>query len=85
MNKISVLMLILGGLAVPAVFAEEGVVDKASKGVKKGAEAAERGIEKGVAATEKGVKKGADATSEGFKKAGDWIEKKTGKVKEADK
>jgi len=85
MKNISVLVLILGALAVPVVFAEEGVVDKASKGVKKGAEAAERGIEKGVAATEKGVKKGADATTEGFKKAGEWVEKKTGKVKEADK
>jgi hypothetical protein len=81
MKKISVLVLILGVLAVPAVFAEEGVVDKAGKGIKKGAEAAERGIEKGVEATEKGVKKGADATSEGFKKAGEWIDTKMGKVK----
>ena len=85
MKKISVLVLIWGALAVPTVFAEDGVVDKTGKSIKKGAEAAERGLEKGVEATEKGVKKGADATSEGFKKAGDWIEKKTGKVKEADK
>jgi hypothetical protein len=81
MKKISVLVLILGALAVPAVFAEEGVVDKAGNGVKKGAEAADRGIQRGVEATEKGVKKGADATAEGFKKAGDWIETKMGKVK----
>jgi hypothetical protein len=81
MKKISVLVLILGALAVPAVFAEDGVVDKAGKGVKKGADAADRGIQRGVAATEQGVKKGADATAEGFKKAGDWIETKMGKVK----
>jgi len=78
MKKVSVLLL-LGALSGAPVLADEGVVDKAGKGVKKGAEAAARGIEKGAEAAGKGIQKGVEATGKGFKKAGEWIEKKTGK------
>lgn len=84
MKKVSILLLLLGALAGQAVFSEEeGVVDKAGKGVKKGADAAARGIEKGADAAAKGVKKGVEATGKGIKKAGEWVEKKAGK--DADK
>ena len=84
MKKVSILLLLLGVLAGQTVFAEEeGVVDKAGKGVKKGADAAARGIEKGADAAAKGVKKGVEATGKGIKKAGEWVEKKAGK--DADK
>jgi hypothetical protein len=80
MNKLSILLLMLGALTGPLAFAEEeGVVNKAEKGIKKGAEAAARGIEKGVDATVKGVQKGAEATEKGVKKAGEWVDKKVGK------
>lgn len=80
MKKVSVLLLLLGALAGQAVLAEEaGVVDKAGKGIKKGADATARGIEKGADAAAKGIQKGVDATGRGVKKAGEWIEKKAGK------
>jgi hypothetical protein len=79
MKKVCALCLILGLLAGQAAWAEDGLVDKATKEVKKGLEAAEKGIKTGVEATERGVKKGAVATGEGFKTAGEWVEKKTGK------
>jgi hypothetical protein len=69
MKKLSLVLLILGALAVPAAFAEEpGVLERARDGTKKG-----------VDATVRAVKKGADATERGAKHAGEWIEKKTGK------
>jgi hypothetical protein len=80
MKKISTLLLTLGLLMALVAHAEDGVLDKAGKTVKKGADAAANGIEKGVEATEKGVKKGVEATESGFKKAGEWIDKKTGKT-----
>jgi hypothetical protein len=85
MKRVAILLLLLGALAGQAVFAEEGVVDKADKGIKKGADAAVRGIEKGADAAGKGIQKGVDATGKVFKKAGDWIEKKTGKEKDGEK
>lgn len=82
------LFLMLGALATQQVFAEEDVVDKAGKGIKKGGEAAGRGLEKGANAAGRGIRKGADATSrgvrkgleatgKGLEKAGKWIDKKT--------
>jgi hypothetical protein len=80
MKKVSILLLMLCALAGQAVFAEEeSVVDKAGKGIKKGAEATGRGIEKGADAAAKGIKKGVEATGKGLKKAGEWVEKKAGK------
>lgn len=79
MKKWFVLSLLFGVLAGQAVFAEEeSVVDKAGKGIKKGAEAAGRGIEKGADAAGKGIQKGVEATGKGLRKAGEWIEKKAG-------
>jgi len=77
MKKVSILLLILGALAGQSVFAgEEGVVDKAGKGIKRGADAAARGAEKAVHATENGVSKGAQATERFFKKADERVFKK---------
>lgn len=80
MKKVSILLLMLVALAGQLVFADEGgVVDKAGKGIEKGAHAAAKGIEKGAEAAGKGIQKGVDATGRGLKKAGEWIQKKTGK------
>jgi hypothetical protein len=80
MNKVFSLLLVTVAFAGQAVFAEEaGVLDKAGKGIEKGAQAAGKGVEKGVDAAAKGVQKGVDATGKGFKKAGAWVEKKAGK------
>lgn len=80
MKNLFILLLLSGALHGQTVFAEEpGVVNKAGKGIEKGANAAVRGIEKGADAAGKGVQKGVDATGKGLKKAGAWIEKKAGK------
>ena len=74
-------LLVLAALAVPCVAAaDESVVDKAGRGLKKGGEAAGRGIEKGADATGNGLKKGGEATVKGVKKAGDWVGNKLDKV-----
>lgn len=73
LKHIVLLLLALGGSC--ALAAEEGVVDKAGHGIKKGGEAAGRGIEKAAAATEKGLRKGGEATARGVKKAGKWVGK----------
>ena len=76
MKRLSLLLLVLGALAGREALADEnGVVDKAGRGIKKGGEAAGRGIEKGAAATEKGLKKGGEATAKGLNKAGEKIKK----------
>ena len=73
-KRIALLLLVLGAFAGRGASAnEEGVLDKAGSGIKKGGEAAGRGIEKGAVATEKGIKKGGKATVKGVKKAGEWV------------
>jgi hypothetical protein len=80
MKKVSILLLMLGALAGQVAYAEEeGVVDKAGKVIKKGADSAARGIDKGADVAGKGIQKGVEATGKGVKKAGEWIEKKAGK------
>lgn len=80
MKRVAIALVMLGALGGQVVRAEEeGVVDKAGKGIKKGADAAVHGVEKGANAAGKGIMKGVDATSRGAKKASDWIEKKVGK------
>ena len=75
------LLLALLVFAMPHVsVAEEKVLDKAERGIKKGGSAAGRGIEKGADAAGKGIKKGAEATGKGVKKGGDWVGKKLDKV-----
>lgn len=80
MKRISLACLLLACLAAPLAQAEdERFVDKAGRGVKKGAEATAKGIEKGMDATGKGVNKGVEATGRFFKKADNWIGGKMGK------
>lgn len=77
MKRFFIMLLISQWFAAASFAADnEGVVDKAEKGVKKGTEAAAKGIEIGVEAASSGVKKGVEATGKGLKKAGDWIEEK---------
>ena len=58
--------------------AEEPLVDKAERTIKKGANKAAEGIEKGVEATKEGVSKGLDATDKAVRKADGWVKDKTG-------
>jgi hypothetical protein len=79
MRRFFILCLVIQWFAIAAFAAEkEGVVDKAERGVKKGAEAAAKGIEIGAEAASNGVKKGVEATGKGLKKAGDWVDEKVG-------
>lgn len=74
MKKVSILLLLLGVLAVPALHAEEeGVGTKVGRGIEKGAHATARGIEKGADATGKGVNKAVEATGRGMNKADEWV------------
>jgi len=76
LKRIALLLLALGTLAGrDALAEEEGVVDKAGHGIKKGGEAAGRGIEKGADATGKGLKRAGEATAKGVKKTGKWVGK----------
>lgn len=66
-----VVLMVVAGQGLHAE--EERFVDKAGRGIKKGADATAKGIEKGVDATGKGVNKGVEATGRFFKKADNWI------------
>jgi hypothetical protein len=73
-------MAIMAALsAVTAVHAEEPLVDKAERTIKKGASKAAEGIEKGVEATKEGVSKGLEATDKAVRKADGWVKDKTGR------
>lgn len=63
---------------VTAAHAEEPLVDKAERTIKKGASKAADGIEKGVEATKEGVSKGLEATDKAVRKADGWVKEKTG-------
>ena len=73
MKKMAVLFVALGLLVCRMAFADDSVVDKAGKGIKKGGEAAARGINKGVNAAKPGIKKGGKAAVKGIKKGGEWV------------
>jgi hypothetical protein len=74
LKRIALILMAMSVFASGISFADnDGVVDKAGHGIKKGGETAERGIEKGATATEKGLKKGGEATEKGLKKAGKWV------------
>ena len=76
MKRIVLLFLMMGTFALHLAFAEEeGVADKAGRGIKKGAEAAGRGIEKGANAAGKGLKKAGEWVGKGLNKAGEKVEK----------
>ena len=76
LKQAALLLLVLAALVGHAALAdEEGVVDKAEHGIKKGGEAAARGVKKGAAATEKGLKKAGKWVEKGLNKAGEKIEK----------
>jgi hypothetical protein len=66
-------LVALGLLAGRTALADDRIVDRAAKGIKKGGEAAARGIEKGVKAAEPGIKKGGKAAVKGIKKGGEWL------------
>ena len=68
MKKMAVLWVVLGFFAGGNVWADEGVVDRAGHGIKKGGHAAARGIDKGVKAVEPAIKKGSKAAVKGIKK-----------------
>jgi hypothetical protein len=94
MKKMAALSMILGLVALGLLagrtaFADDSIVDRAGKGIKKGGEAAGRGIEKGAKAVEPGIEKGGKAAVKGIKKGGEWMGlglKKTGeKLEKADK
>jgi hypothetical protein len=74
MKKLAVVWVVMS-FFVGNVWAEEGVVDRAGNGIKKGGHAAARGIDKGSKATVKGVKKGGKWVGRGLKKAGDKVDK----------
>jgi len=74
------LLLLLAITVSGMAAAENGPLDKAGRGIRKGGEAAGRGIEKGADATGKGLKKGGEATAKGVRKGGDWVGKKLNKV-----
>lgn len=77
MKKI-LFLLCLG--AAFAVQAEEGVVDKAGRTIKKGGEAAQEGIEKGASAADKGVSKAFGTVNDKvLKPADNWIQNKVNK------
>ncbi len=62
-----------------AAQAEESLVDKVGRTVKKGGEAAEAGIEKGASAAGRGIEKGFSTANEKvFKPADGWIQDKVG-------
>ena len=68
-------LMTLGVLAGSNASAEDSLVERAGKGIKKGAEAADRGIKKGGKAAVKGVKKGTAWVGHGIKKTGEKMEK----------
>jgi hypothetical protein len=74
MKKMAVVWVVMGFFA-GNVWADEGVVDRAGDGMKKGGHAAARGINKGGKAAVKGVKKGGKWVGRGLKKAGEKVEK----------
>lgn len=78
LKRITLMLIMLAASAMAT--AEEGVLDKAGRGIKKGGAAAERGIKKGADATGKGLQKGGEATANGVKKAGKWTGEKLDKV-----
>ena len=80
MKKMAALSMILGLVALGLLagrtaFADDSIVDRAGKGIKKGGEAAGRGIEKGAKAAVKGIKKGGEWMGRGLKKTGEKLEK----------
>lgn len=73
MRKLLILFIALGCIAGRSAFAEDSLVDRTGKGIKKGGEAAAGGIDKGVKAVEPAVKKGGKAAVKGIKKGGEWV------------
>ena len=86
MKKLAALSMTLGFVALGLLagrmaFADDSIVDRAGKGIKKGGEASARGIDKGAKAAEPAIKKGGKAAVKGIKKGGEWVGrglKKTG-------
>ena len=84
MKKLAALLMILGFvasglLAERTALADEGVVNRVGKGIKKGGEVAAQGIDKGVKAAEPALKKGGKWLGIELKKVGERIEKAAGK------
>ena len=75
MKRMVILLMTLGVLAGSNASAEDSIVERAGKGIKKGVEAAGRGISKGGEAAVKGVKKGGAWVGHGIKKMGEKMEK----------
>ncbi len=67
-QKMTILLLALGLCAGRTTFADDSLVDRGEKGIKKGGEAAVRGIEAGGKAAIKGVRKGGEWVGRGLKK-----------------
>jgi triphosphoribosyl-dephospho-CoA synthetase len=65
--------------------ADEPIVDKAGRGIKKGAEKAAEGLEKGADAVKHGVSRGLEATDRAMRKADGWVKDKTGQSDKGDK
>jgi len=79
MKKLAALLMLgfvaSGLLAGRTALADDGVVDRAGNGIKKGGEAAARGIDKGVKAAEPAIKKGGKWLGRELKIVGKKIEK----------
>jgi hypothetical protein len=75
MERIVALMLALGVLAAGNVYAEEGVLERAEKAIKKGGEATGKAVSKGGKATVKGLKKAGGWFGEKMQKGGEKLEK----------
>jgi hypothetical protein len=80
MKKSGALLMILGFVALGLLagrtaLADDGVIDRAGNGIKKGAEAAAHGIDKGVKAAKPAIKKGGKWLGQELKKVGKKIEK----------
>lgn len=84
MKQFAALLMILGFvasglLAGRTALADDGVVNRVGKGIKKGGEVAVRGIDKGVKAAEPALRKGGKWLGIELKKVGEKIEKVAGK------
>jgi hypothetical protein len=80
MKKLAALFMILGFVASGlfagrTALADDGVVDRVAKGIKKGGEAAAQGIDKGVKAAEPAIKKGGKWLGRELKRVGEKLEK----------
>jgi hypothetical protein len=71
MKQMAVLLVAL--LAGGSALADDSLVDRTGKGIKRGGEAAGRGIDKGAKKIEPAIRRGGKAAAKGVKKGGKWV------------